>query len=129
MGSMSEERGPGGYKRIFFQDFGGEDFVGSEREKGEKRAHEKGSSGIIIQNQHWHRHRGVAKAVLVGDGDRVGGRGGGRGSPARPRRVLFEVTVAGYGRGGGEFVVQSWRPWVREDVSWRVGMRVNLLNP
>ncbi|KOM43028.1 hypothetical protein LR48_Vigan05g063200 [Vigna angularis] len=43
-------------------------------------------------------------------------------SPARPRRVLVEMTVAGYGRGDGEFVVQSRRPWVSiEGVSWGVG--------
>ncbi|KOM37298.1 hypothetical protein LR48_Vigan03g067900 [Vigna angularis] len=75
-----------------------------KREKKRKKgAHEKPSSGIITQNhhRHWHRqeevtgytassnssHRnsssllcgggsGVAKVVLVGDGDRVGGRGG-----------------------------------------------------
>ncbi|KOM38497.1 hypothetical protein LR48_Vigan03g187900 [Vigna angularis] len=43
-------------------------------------------------------------------------------SPARPRGVLVEATVAGYGRGGGELVVPSRRPWVsREGVSWGVG--------
>ncbi|KOM38265.1 hypothetical protein LR48_Vigan03g164700 [Vigna angularis] len=43
-------------------------------------------------------------------------------SPARPRRVLVEATVAGYGRGDGELVVPSRRPWVsREGVSWGVG--------
>ncbi|KOM40827.1 hypothetical protein LR48_Vigan04g102500 [Vigna angularis] len=43
-------------------------------------------------------------------------------SPAKPRRVLVETMVAGYCRGGGEFVVQSRRPWVsREGVSWGVG--------